>query len=317
MRLFQYSAEKKKHLKGLLRAFAYVSVIGAVATGVQLRAARAEVQDRTVMLGREMLQLAEATQHDVSHVSINGQSVFVGSSIGTGTPAEVLDRYEGYCKANAAQVPEAWRALAGKTDNDSEKAGLFNAGVLRGGDEEEGTVVCFTRSPESKASVIEALTAFGETGELSAIGNLRYVYTKKSELGNTVVLTAWTDSKFNLADLIPEEGKDVPGGDFAEIPRLPDAHRIISTRIEGTPYGVNVYRTTSMAPDKVAKFYDVELTSNGWTALDPELDEPDRSIGRLYERDGVVLTLATNAKEGATFAALGLAGVGGDVASRR
>jgi hypothetical protein len=317
MRLFQYSAEKKKHLKGLARAFAYLSAIGLIAGGVQIRSARAEIQDRTVLLGREMLQLANATEHDVSHVTVNGQSMFIGSSIGQGTVAEVLDRYEGHCKANAAQSAEAWRELSGKSDSVSDKAGLFGAGVLRGGDENEGTIVCFTRSEQSKTSVAEAFAAFGETGELAAIGNLRYVYSHKSPQGNTIVLTAWTDTRFNITELLPEDGKDVPGSDFAEIPRLPDSHRIMATRVEGTPFGANVYRTTTMSPEKVVAFYDERLGPEGWFSLDPELEEKDRSIGRLYEKNGVVLTLATNAKDDATFAALGLAGVSGNLANSR
>jgi hypothetical protein len=111
-----------------------------------------------------------------------------------------------------------------------------------------------------------------------------------------------------------DDGKDVPGSDFAEISRPKDAQRILATRVDGTPFGVNVYKTDA-PPTEVAKFYDESLIKQGWVAVDAELDkrghEPTEraAIGHLYEKDGVVLTLAAHVDTGKTFATLGLAGV--------
>ena len=57
------------------------------------------------------------------------------------------------------------------------------------------------------------------TGELGAIGELRYAYVSRAPSGKTLVLTVWTDSTFNLRDMIGEEGKDSAGEDFADMLR--------------------------------------------------------------------------------------------------
>lgn len=307
-------ASKAKHVKGLLRAGGYLAVLSLTLGGFQLRAAHAEVKTRTVELGRQMLQLANASQHDVNKLTLNGQPMWIGSSLAEDSVSVVLDRYQTDCEKNSAQPSESWRELAKKTDAKKESPSALATGVMRAGDSQEGTVVCFTKGENSKPTTKEALKTFAETGELGALGNLRYVYVKKSAKGNTIVLTAWTDDKFNLADLVPPEGSEAPGADFAEIPRPPTANRMMTVQVEGTPFGVNVYKS-KQGPENVANFYDVEMQKRGWFALDPELDKQlkgendTKAVGRLYEKNGVVLTLATNLQDGDTVTALGLAGV--------
>lgn len=309
------SVAKSKHVRGLLRAGGYVAALSLVLGAVQLRSAHAEVRNRTVELGRQMLQLANASQHDVNRLSLNGQPMWVGSSLSSDTTSNVLDRYEADCAKNSAQPPENWRDLATKVaEKNADKPGMAS-GIMRAGDREEGTVVCFTKGAGSKPTVKEALKSFAETGELGALGNLRYVYAKKSGQGSTVVLTAWTDDKFNLADLVPPQGTEARGSDFPEIPRPPASMRLMSAQVEGTPFGVNVYRS-KQGPANVVTYYDGEMRKRGWFALDPELakqagngENPTGAIGRLYERDGVVLTLASNLQDGDTVTGLGLAGV--------
>lgn len=309
------SLAKSKHVRGLLRAGGYVAALSLALGAFQLRSAHAEVKNRTVELGRQMLQLAQASQHDVNRLSLNGQPMWVGSSMSEDSVGDVLDRYETDCAKNAAQPAESWRELATKTaEQKAEKPGMAS-GIMRGGDRNEGTVICFTKGEGSKPTVKEALKTFAETGELGALGNLRYVYAKKSARGNSIVLTAWTDDKFNLADLTPPEGTEARGSDFPEIPRPPTSLRLLSAQVEGTPFGANVYRS-KQGPANVVSYYDAEMGKRGWFALDPELaknadngENPTGAHGRLYEKNGVVLTLATNLQDGDTVTGLGLAGV--------
>lgn len=311
------SVAKSKHVRGLLRAGGYVAALSCVLGAIQIRAAHAEVKNRTVELGRQMLRLANASQHDVNKLSLNGQPIFVGSMMSNDSVGTVLDRYAADCTKNAAQPAEEWRDLANKADAAKADTTMMPNGVMRGGDRTEGTVVCFTKGDSSKPTVKEAFKSFAETGELGALGNLRYVYVKKSERGNTVVLTAWTDDKFNLADLAPPEGTEAKGADFPDLPRPPESNRLLSAVVEGTPFGVNVYRS-KQGPGKVVSFYDEEMGKRGWMALDPELDKQvkaaggenkTQAVGRLYEKNGVILTLATNLQDDDTVTALGLAGV--------
>jgi hypothetical protein len=80
------SVAKAKHVRGLLRAGGYVAFLSLGFGAFQLRAAHAEVKNRTVELGRQMYQLANASQHDVNKLTLNGQPRGISGS-GTALPA--------------------------------------------------------------------------------------------------------------------------------------------------------------------------------------------------------------------------------------
>lgn len=311
------SNARREHLRGLLRVGAYMSALTLVVGAFQVRAARAEFQDRSLEIGKQLRQLTQATHEDLNKISMNGQPMWVGSAVTESPVKGVLDRYETYCNENRSHSSEEWQKLGKEVGGTGvSNKSLFSTGVMRGGSDQEGTVVCFTKSESTKPTFGDSLKAFTETGELGALGAFRYVYAKTTEKGNTLVLTAWTDDKFNLHKLVPEEGQDVAGNDFTDIPRSAQSNRIFSTRIEGTPFGVNVYRSKE-PPSKVTAFYDEAMTQRGWAALAPKLDETSDDgspvLGRLYERDGVVLTLSSHTEQGESFTALGLAGVSAEL----
>ncbi len=309
--------ERKKHVRGLVRAAAYIGALGLVFGAIQIRHARAEVRDRTMELGRQMARLANASQHDVNRLTINGQTMYIASSLAHDPPNKILDRYQTYCEENAAQSPEAWKDLAKKSDAPADKKPFLSTGVLRAGDTREGTVTCFTKTASSKSGIGDAMKSFAQTGNLGDLGAARYVYSRVTDQGNTLVLTAWTDDKFNVPSFVGEEGKEAQGEDFAEIPRPTDSSRVFSARLEGTPYGVNVYRS-KQPPSVVAKFYDEELIRMGWMAFDVEMENRDNTdgkpqVGRAYEKDGVILSLMSKLDTvDGTFTALGLAGATGN-----
>lgn len=319
MALEKASIEVRKKRRGLLRAAAYLLALSGVFSLIQIRQARADVGDRTVEIGRQMLSLANASQHDVNKLKLNGQSVFMGSSLAKDSVTDVLDRYNKLCEQSRAQPAEEWRALAAKSGT-AETANMGSgvvgsAGIVRGGDSDEGAVLCFTKTTSSKPTFTEAIKTFAATGELGALGGVRYVYAHKSPKGNTVVLTAWTDEQFNVNAFMGDETKDCLGDDFKGLPRPPASIRVMSGRVEDTPFGVNVYRSKT-APLELAKIYDETMIKDGWMALDPELEaiDPDNKhhpVGRLYEKDGVVLTVSSHIEPDATFTSMGVAGVTG------
>lgn len=315
------SPKRVKHVKGLMRAGAYLVGLSVLCGAFQIRSARAEIADRTIQLGRQMLTLANASTHDVNKVLLNGQSMFIGNSLSHDNTRLVLDRYQAYCEANSAQPASMWRELANKPGAATDKKWL-STGVMRGGDDREGTVVCFTKTPQSKQSLTEAAKTFAETGDLGHFGAARYVYAKTTEQGNTHVLTAWTDDTFSIFELVGDDTKDVPGTDFGgDIPRVPSSRRAFSARLDESPFGVNVYQGKE-EPAKVAAYFDNVMQTAGWAAIDPELnrrEEGNPGVGRLYEKNNVVVTFASvraseDPKDG-TFTVLGLAGVVGAAAA--
>lgn len=313
MSIFRRNPQKMKHVRGLARAFGYLSVTAVVFSALSVRSARAEMKEQTLVLGRQMLDLARANNHEVTPIVFNGQKMYLGSSVSDDPAKHVLDRYEQLCKENPGQPAAGWKDLEKEAGGPVEDAPeLATSGLIRAGDDAEGSVVCFVRGAETKSTASEAFKSFTETGELGALGKLRYAYAKKTPQGRTLVLTAWTEEKFNLVDMMPEDGKDVPGYDFPELPRVPNANRTLSARAEGTPYGVNVYKTTD-APSKVLSFYDDEMVQRGFRGFDPEMNEEEHGgTGRAYVKDGVVLTVATTVLPEGNFVALGLAGVSAD-----
>ena len=319
------SVAKSKHVRGLLRAGGYLAVLSLGLGAFQLRQAHAELKNRTVDLGRKMSELANASQQDVNKLNLNGQVMWMGSSVSRDSAATVLDRYEAECKQNAAQSPESWRQLTQPVNDGKDAsnkrheavAGMNSSGIMRAGSVTEGTVLCFVKTEHSKSSIGEAFKSLAETGELGAVGDLRYVYAKQGASGKTTVLTAWTDDHFNLSELNPPEGKEAHGTDFPNLPRPPDSARLFAAQVEGTPFGLNVYRGKQGVAE-VISFYDEEMRTRGWLAIDPEIGKwmakrgeanTEGVVGRLYEHDGVVLTLAAHMDQGDTITTLGLAGV--------
>jgi hypothetical protein len=290
-----------------MRVLAYFSFAGVICALFTARHARAEYKDSTLAFGREMLELSQAQNHEVTTIVFNGQKMWLGSSVTTDSPEAVIKRYEAYC----ASKPTNLDAFA-EADKKEDVPRLAKSGAIRVGGEDgkEGAVMCFVKGEKSKPTTGESFNTFFKTGELGAIGDLRYVYTSKNEkTGKTLVLTAWTDSKFNLLEMIGDPDKDCAGNDFPEVPRVPNAIRTISAHAEGTPYGINVYRTTDKPTETIA-FYDKAMHEKGWFTYDPELNEKDHStIGRAYMKDGVVLTGASSVQPVGNFIALGLAGV--------
>jgi hypothetical protein len=252
---------------------------------------------------------------------LNGQPVYMTSTMTNDDVPTILSRYEKHCDENRAHSTDLWQQLAKanekdhEVDTDSPGAQMADSGgTLRSGNGSEGTVLCFVRAPESKPTLKEGLATLSETGNLNAVGLVRYVYVKKTDKGGSHVLAVWTNEKFNVKEFLPEGEKDVPGYDFPNLPRPEDGTRIFSIHMEGAPYGVNVYQAKGISPEKTVAAFDQKLTADGWYALDIE-SHPKRNsealknaTGRLYEKDGAVLTLVSKVTEGQTVTALGMAG---------
>jgi hypothetical protein len=316
--------ERAEHKRGLVRVIGFLTVVGLVSAGFSIRAARAEVGNKSIIVGRQMMELADSASNsdksEISKIILNGQPVYMASSRTDDDPKTVLDRYKKHCEENRAQSTELWRQLADanakehKVAADSPAAQMAESGgTLAGGNDNEGTILCFVKAPETKPNLKEALATLAETGELNAVGLVRYAYVKKSEKGSHV-LAVWTNEKFNVKEFVPEGDKDVPGYDFPDLPRPAESTRIFSIHMEGAPYGVNVYQSKAASPEKVVQGYDEKLQPEGWFALDIN-SKPMRSSealkgasARLYEKDGAILTLVSKPSEGMTVTALGMAG---------
>lgn len=315
MSIFKGLRRFRDQRSGWFRVIGYCAALSLFTGAFQIRHARAEVADQSVAIGRQLLSVVETTKSEMTKISLNGETIYAGNSVSNEAPATVLSRYAEFCEKNSAQNVDEWKKLATEDVKDVVPTG-HGATVTRGGDgSEEGTVLCFTRSEKSKASLSDALSNFAQTGELGAIGALRYVYARKTEKGGTHILSAWTLDSFNMKKLAPEGTADVRGQDFDNLPlaRPENSQRILSSRVEGMPYGINVYES-DQEPAAVAADFDKKLISQGWGGIDVEMsknavDAPKGTVGHIYEKDGIVLSLSSHIEKKKTVTALGLAGV--------
>jgi hypothetical protein len=283
------SIDRQRHRKGMFRVVAYATAIAILCGFVSVRFARAEVIENSLVIGRQMTELAHSAKNQAMKVQMNGQEVVFASQLSHDAPRAILDRYEQLCRDNAAQSPDEWRSLAEQAPAGARGKDIAETGgTIRGGSRDEGTVMCFVRSKASKATLGEALATFQTTGELGAIGQLRYAYVRKTKNGGTHVLTMWTMDKFNVREMLPEQG-DAPGEDVAALPRPAGSRRLFAIRIAGAPFGVNAYES-DRDPVALASSYDERLTRAGWFAIDIESqakrDNPrlDGVTGRVYEK---------------------------------
>lgn len=307
---------KKKHIRGMARVATYFAVLGAVSAVFSVRAARAQVAQEGLELGRELSQrmrtLVGPGSQELQKLKVNGQPIWVASSVSKDPAKDVLDRFARLCAQNLAQSPKEWAGLGDAPGVLPDAKLSPDEGVVRAGTDADGMVMCFVKGKDSKPKLSEAVKAFAETGNLSALGELRYAYASTAPNGRTSVLAAWTHESFSVKDLAVPEGVDAPGEDFPDFPRPPASWRMLSASSEGTGHGVNVYRTKA-SPDAVVSLYETEMKKLGWGGGDVPFDASDVSRaekrGLVFAKDGSLLTVGVRQEDGHTFVAVGYAGM--------
>jgi hypothetical protein len=194
----------------------------------------------------------------------------------------------------AAELEDLSAALKAKLPTDLQ--GASGAGVLRDERGDSGVVACVVREDGQPAvgyrEISARLAELVKTGDLGALGRLRYVFAEKTSTGRTHVVAAWTEGPFNLFALLPPHGGgDTPGTDPQSAPRPPKAHRMLSADVEGVPYGVRIY-DSSATPAEVVKLYDDTMASRGWQpAFGGPGAIPDQ---RAFTRPGADLMVLTS-----------------------
>ncbi len=308
---------KKKHIRGMARVAIYFAVMGLGSALLFVRAARAQVAGEGLELGRQLSQrmttLIGPGQHEVNKLRLNGQPIYVATSSTTDPATDVLDRFARHCAQNLAQSPREWASLGDQPGVLPDAKLSADEGVVRAGTDADGMVMCFVKTKDASPKLTDAVKAFAETGNLSALGELRYAYARTTQGGRTSVLTAWTYETFSVFDLAPPEGVDAIGEDFPDFPRPPASWRMLSARAEGTGYGLNVYRTKA-SPDAVVTLYETALRKLGYTGgLIPFAETDlarDAKRGMAFGKDGALLSVGVRHEDGLTFVAVGFAGAG-------
>jgi hypothetical protein len=283
-----WSRNVRRRLIGLLRAALCVGLLAALVLGLALRTARAEVNEKLLGFGAELAAWQSARLHSTPRrLSLNGLELGVVTASSAEGVRASLDRFHTLCKRRGGlAVPAALR--------DRFPAGLD--GVLRQDADEEGFLACLdSGAPLEFEELVRRLEAFADTGDLQALGELRYVFARRSG-ETTTLLVFWSEGSAPLAQLFPSQG-DAPGRDPEGVPRAPGSRRLLSAAEHGAPYSAAVYAIEGQSPEALGAWYREAFEAQGWSLSSGS--DPSVLVVRRAER--TVLVKVAPARDGRLF----------------
>jgi hypothetical protein len=305
-----YDSPNARRIRGGARLVGYTGALATASCVFFVANARAEVHEQALQAGRDMAKFSDV-MHDVNKLTINGENMFVSTGAVDGSTEAVLDRVEDHCRDGKS----AFQDLANQVGpSDSAKVNLRPSGTIRAESGNEGTALCLAKGSLSGSSFLESASRFAETGDLGALGKLRYAYVAHDPKGDKAfVMLMWTEDSFKFRSLMPRDGSDSPGNDPTFAPRPKDAQRVMTAKAEGTPFAA--YSYSSAQPfDAIVAQNDEALEGKGFQTV-PDLfaaEDPavKGEVHRMYEKNGVLVVLALSKEEtGRTRVAIGESGV--------
>jgi hypothetical protein len=279
-------AKHRIHLRGVVRVLVYCLFVSVVIAGVSIRSAYGDFKDSSMLIGRQLATFGDL-EGSVQRVRLNGEPIYVSSALADASVPELLDRFETACREHAGGLDQMFESLpASIKTNLAGVDGTAGVGIIRNQDGDEGMIACLAQAPlDGWESIGVRTEQFLDTGDLSKIGDLRYVYLKRVA-NKTHVISVWTDGPFKLFNVAPVDGNEAPGSDSANAPRPLDAVRLLSAEVVGAPYAVRIYDSAE-SQDEILAMYESEMPKRGWTGIRLPPDEVRN--GRAYTREGVDL----------------------------
>lgn len=248
----------RARLAALARAGICLLVIVVVLLASCLRSAHARLGEALLGFGDQLVKLQDLRASSAPRqLNINGLSLGVLTlSTDLAVPA-ALDRFESLCRQRGGlQVPAALAKRLGPARS------AFDATFRQEG-QGEGVLACIdSGQPLSLEQLTERLVAMQNTGDLAALGELRYIFARRSG-ATTTLLVFWTDGSAPLLELFPPTG-DAPGRDPENVPRPEVSRRILSATEHGAPYHLTLYKAADQSPEALVSWYKAALEAGGW-----------------------------------------------------
>lgn len=270
------------------RTAVYAAVLTAVVTFAWARSVRGAIGEQTLQLGHELAKFGDLLE-GTHQVMLNGEALYVASAVTEQSMGQVLDRFDQECRTHSGGLQAEFDHLPANVQRKlAEKAPAawdLRLGVLREERADEASILCLERREGTgMRDVVQRLSDFARTGELGEVGDLRYVYARKTDGGKVHVLSTFTEGRFNLYKVIGNAGVEQGGSDPPATPRPPNATRVWSAQLGGSMFGVYLFDSTS-APEQILRFYDESLPARGWKLL----VDYSRIGSRVWECDGVTM----------------------------
>jgi len=248
---------------GLLRATGVVICISLTLLGCLFSSAKAKVGESLVHFGEQLSALTRAEAHSTeSRLHINGLEVHRFTASTSLDVKETLNRLQTFCSEHGGlETPNALPKSAPVNSIQPHAAAL--GGTYRFESERAGVLACIdTQRPLGVSELTTRLQQFVKTGNLSAIGSLRYVLARR-EKSVTSLLVLWTGGDASLLQMFPKTG-DAPGYDVPDVPRPRQATRVFSANEDGAPYSLTTYQAPATSPASDIEWYKAQLQQRGW-----------------------------------------------------
>lgn len=262
-----------------MRMLGCAAIVGSSVMAIEIPLARGQAERALRATGITLLsQLGPGLVGPPQLVELNGERMWLASTVSPHDVARVLSEFERHCERF-----------------------LTSSSVSQDG---VGYLACLSRSAErDPRSLVARVREFTLTGDLSRLGDARYVVAKPDlASGKTHVLSMWTEGRFNLSAMFPDSS-DVPGGDSEDVPRPPDSVRILSARMNERPYAVHMYASRKTSAE-VLDYYARELGRQGFSGI----EAPSAADAHAFVRDGsgVIVTASSTSNGGACVSLLEL-----------
>lgn len=240
--------------------------------------------------GDGLLRFADPAREEGPRVfRVNGETIHATTGSSERGVAEMLDWYEGMCLERDAGLTEQVRAIAEANPNDhrSERVLRFSPVIRREVGAEAGVVACLDLGEDRRSppEILQAAQRFRETRDLHELGDVRYLYARRTASGRTQFISVWTEGAFNVDNALPSEG-DAPGEDLATVPRAPGSRRVLSAYEEGRDERYYRYDGSTMTAWELEAFFTRELGANGWDVVADLDGEGSEHASVLAMRDG-------------------------------
>jgi hypothetical protein len=274
----------------MTRVLAYFSVLSAGLVFLYARSVRGQIAEKTLALGRDLAGFKDLLR-GVHRVRLNGEAIYVASALSDQSMTEILDRVERQCREHSGGLLEQFDGLPQEARDRMGKqiptVWRQRLGTIREERKDEASIACIERREgNGLTDVVKQLRAFAASGDLSEIGNLRYVYARPTEAGKVHVLSTVTEGSFNLYRILGKDAAEPAGSDPPGAPRPPGSTRVLSAELDGSMFGAHMF-AASQAPEDVLKFYDQELPPRGWSRL---AGHGDLAI-EIWQREGVTMVV--------------------------
>jgi hypothetical protein len=279
MRMFRMTAGFRRRLMVGGRVAGCTSALSFGLAWCWVDHVSAEIEQSSFSLGERLVDELGDVVAEPQAIVVNGQTAWIASKTTPLSVSEALDRFDAHCVSRSRALSTNLEGLEAESATPS-PAGPSIPGqrLLIRRDEipdQGGQLVCLTPT-EPLTGYLDLgsrLGTFFATGELGAIGEMRYARVKSRPEGGSHVITVWSAGAFNLFDALPGD-TDAPGNDPDQAPRPPEASRILSARVPGRGYAVFSY-VSQRTSTELLQFYATEMPKRGWTPLDAERYVPE------------------------------------------